>query len=141
MYVTGVMYTVVGWCDENVFDWCGQLFDVFGMDPELIQYAGLVADKKHKGIEADQDGRYKENKFDMLCPAQTERNREIIFAGVMMGDVGSPPEPFFMGDPMRPIVAEVNDDEAGHKRPPCYGNFKRGNVPEEEDGTEGGEFE
>ena len=125
MYIAGMMHTVVGRRYENIFNGRGEFFDVFGVDPKLVQDACLVTDKKHKGIEADQNGGNKEDELNMLCPSQPEGNGKVILAGVMVGDVGGPPESFFMGNPVRPVIAKIDDDKTSYKGPPGDGDLKR----------------
>lgn len=130
VFITGMVYPVVGGGDKNVFYGRRQFFDVLCMDPELIQYAGLMTNKEHERIKTHKDGRDEKDELDMLCPAQAEGDREIVFLGVVMGDMGGPPKSLFMGYPVRPVVAKVDGDKAKHKGPPGDGNFEWGNVPE-----------
>lgn len=66
--------SVMGRSGENEFNYRVKFFDVFCMDPELIENGYLVANEEYKWIKTHEHHREKENDFNMLCPSQTEGN-------------------------------------------------------------------
>src|SRR3546814_791449 len=70
--VTGVVDAVMRWCGEDVFNEGRELSDILCVDPELIQDGHLVANEEDKRIKPNHNHRYKEDKLDVLRPAEAE---------------------------------------------------------------------
>jgi len=66
------------------------------MDPELVQYFGLMYDYKYHRVKAHHENGYKKYQLQVLHPGQTKRGREIIAFGTVVYHMGSPPETLHM---------------------------------------------
>jgi hypothetical protein len=81
------------------------------MDPELVQYCNLVTDEEHDWIESSNNNGQKKYNLNILCPAQSERNRKVVLGRAMMRNMRSPPEPAFMAYFMRNIAPEIGPNQ------------------------------
>lgn len=69
MLIACVVNPVMGWSDENILDRRRQFFNIFRVDPELVQHCDLMADKEDKWIKTYHHHRNKEDELNMLRPA------------------------------------------------------------------------
>ncbi len=72
------------------------------MDPKLVEYLQLTYEEYDR-IESDDDGRKEKDNHDVLCPAESEGDRPIVFLGVVMCHMGGPPESIDMCNIVRPV--------------------------------------
>ncbi len=120
-----LMDTMMRGRHHEVFYRGGQLTDVLRMNPKLIQHTELVDDEKNKRIKSHHNHRQEENNLDGLGPAQPKSNRVIVLTGVVVGNVGGPPKPLFVTNPVGHITNKIQGKQAKNVRPPSRRNAKR----------------
>lgn len=105
-------------CRKQVFKQRRKFPDVFRVHPKLEEDRHLVGHKEDDWMKSHEGNGQKKDNFQVLHPAQPERDAQVVVFPGMMRHVCGPPKSLAVRNVVRPVAEEVEQDVAGNERPP-----------------------
>jgi hypothetical protein len=116
--VRAVVHPVVGRRVEDELDRPGQLLDQLGVHEELVHQVEPVADVQRPRRHPEQRQRQPEEEVEPGVPLLPQRGAEVHVLRGVVRLVRRPAHPDAVGEPVIPVVGEVDAGEGQCPRPP-----------------------